>query len=70
LLTDTLYSPELPSVNARHAGTLYARLITQVNRTRLPVLYRRSGVDFGLIAEQRLRAITGFLDFAPQPAES
>ncbi len=26
------------------------------------------GVDFGLIVGDRLQAITGFLDFAPQPA--
>jgi hypothetical protein len=27
-----------------------------------------SGVDFGVIAGDRLQAITGFLDFAPKPA--
>lgn len=26
------------------------------------------GVDFGVIADGRLQSITGFLDFAPQPA--
>jgi hypothetical protein len=26
------------------------------------------GVDFGLVAEDRLQAITGFFDFAPKPA--
>lgn len=28
------------------------------------------GVDFGIVAEGRLQAITGFLDFAPQTPES
>ena len=27
------------------------------------------GVDFGVIVDERLQAITGFLDFAPNPAE-